>query len=99
MNARKRPQLGVIVTQKMKDRIAELADDSGRSMGQQVEHMIERCEAYDAAFDAIMARLPAREGERRRGGGNAKARRAANDGVRQCRTKSQQPPPTTSRRS
>lgn len=47
---RKRPQLGIIVTKETKDRIEELASKSGRSMGQQVEHMIERCLAYDAAY-------------------------------------------------
>src|SRR5262245_22106447 len=38
---RKRPQLGIIVSQETKDRIEQLARDSSRSMGQVVEHLIE----------------------------------------------------------
>lgn len=47
---RKRPQLGIIVTQEMKDQIEQLAKDSGRSMGQQAEYMLEQCLAYKAAL-------------------------------------------------
>jgi hypothetical protein len=38
---RKRPQLGVIVSQETRDRIEQMAHDSNRSMGQVVEQLIE----------------------------------------------------------
>jgi hypothetical protein len=38
---RKRPQLGIIVTQETKDRVEEMAHTTGRSMGQVAEQLIE----------------------------------------------------------
>ena len=38
---RKRPQLGIIVSQETKDRIEQMARDNSRSMGQMVEHLIQ----------------------------------------------------------
>ena len=59
---RKRPQLGVIVSQEMKDLIEQMARDSGRSMGQQVEAMLERCKAYDAALTDMRQTVHSLEG-------------------------------------
>jgi hypothetical protein len=38
---RKRPQLGIIVTQETKNRVEQMARDSNRSMGQVAEQLIE----------------------------------------------------------
>jgi hypothetical protein len=38
---RKRPQLGIIVTQETKDRVEQMARATGRSMGQVAEQLIE----------------------------------------------------------
>jgi hypothetical protein len=40
-NKRKRPQLGIIVSQETKDLIEQQARESNRSMGQVVEHLIQ----------------------------------------------------------
>jgi predicted transcriptional regulator len=39
--SRKRPQLGIIVTQETKNRVEQMARESGRSMGQVAEQLIE----------------------------------------------------------
>lgn len=41
VSTRKRPQIGIIVSQTTKDLIEEMAAESGRSMGQVVEQLIE----------------------------------------------------------
>jgi predicted DNA-binding protein len=50
---RKRPQLGIIVSQETKDRIERLAQASGRSQGQVVEQLIERAILYDSVIAAM----------------------------------------------
>jgi hypothetical protein len=59
---RKRPQLGIIVSQQTRDWIEQLARDSGRSLGQQVEYMLERCNAYDEALTDIRHTVHTLEG-------------------------------------
>lgn len=39
-NRRKRPQLGIIVSQATKNTVEQMARENGRSMGQVVEHLI-----------------------------------------------------------
>jgi Ribbon-helix-helix protein, copG family len=54
---RERPQLNVIVSSEMKDRIAQMAADSGQSMGQIVEQLLDRAITYDRMLDAMNTSL------------------------------------------
>src|SRR5262245_16383419 len=48
-----RPQLNVIVSAEMKDLISEMAANSGQSMGQVVEQMLDRAITYDRMLDIV----------------------------------------------
>jgi hypothetical protein len=50
---RERPQLNVLVSSEMKDLISEMATNSGQSMGQVVERLLDRAITYDKMLDTM----------------------------------------------
>src|SRR5215510_8823442 len=53
MRREQRPQLNVIVSSEMKDLISEMAKNSGQSMGQIVERLLDRAITYDKMLDTM----------------------------------------------